>query len=230
MTIVSKKRRVMRTPVVVVTGRGDTDGVAGVLMHAAGTVAVGHDFDGQVVRRWVSNLQHGVLTSAELPLELVNVCVSCTTRNDLLVLLRRLHRREDVTRIVVHLAPWLEPEPICWAIHRVSVSPGPGFVDGPAVRDVEIAAVVTTIDSHQWLGEALGGDELTDGRTVVRSGGGRAGRIRRRPGAERPRPHHAGGPAPPGPDYLVIESTGISGPMPVAATVGWVTSLGSTPW
>jgi G3E family GTPase len=119
MTIVSKKRRVMRTPVVVVTGRGDTDGVAGVLMHTAGTVVVGHDFDGQVVRRWVSNLQHGVLTSAELPLELVNGCVSCTTRNDLLVLLRRLHRREDVTRIVVHLAPWLEPAPICWAIHRV---------------------------------------------------------------------------------------------------------------
>jgi hypothetical protein len=88
MTIVSKKRRVMRTPVVVVTGRGDTDGVAGVLMQTAGTVVVGHDFDGQVVRRWVSNLQHGVLISAELPLELVNGCVSCTTRNDLLVLLR----------------------------------------------------------------------------------------------------------------------------------------------
>jgi G3E family GTPase len=157
----------MRTPVVLVTGQGDTDRVAGALMHAAGTVVVGHDFDGQVVRRWVSNLQHGVLTSAELALELVNGCVSCTTRNDLLVLLRRLHRRTDVTRIVVHLAPWLEPEPICWAIDRVAVSPGPGFIDGPAARDVEIAAVVTTIDSTAWLGEALGADELTDGRTVA---------------------------------------------------------------
>jgi G3E family GTPase len=157
----------MRTPVVLVTGRGDADGAADALMQAPGTVVVTHDFDGQVVRRWVTNLQHGVLTSAELALELVNGCVSCTTRNDLLILLRRLHRRDDVTRIVVHLAPWLEPEPICRAIHRVPVSPGPGFLDGPASRDVQIAAVMTTIDSITWLGEALGADELTDGRTVA---------------------------------------------------------------
>ena len=58
-------------------------------------------------------------------------CTSCTIRNDLLILLRRLHRRDDVTRIVVHLAPWLEPEPICWAIRHVRVS-APGFIDGPA--------------------------------------------------------------------------------------------------
>lgn len=164
----------MRTPVVLVTGRGDADGVSRVLMEEAGTVVVGHDFDGQVVRRRVTNVQHGVPTSAELALELVNGCVSCTTRNDLLVLLRRLHRRGHVRRIVVRLAPWLEPEPICEAIRRVPVSMGPGFLDGPAARDVQIAAVVTTIDSTAWLGEALGAEELADGRTVAQVAVGQA--------------------------------------------------------
>jgi G3E family GTPase len=157
----------MRTPVVLVTGHGDADGVAEMLLQAPGTVVVTHDFDGQVVRRSVTNLQHGAVVSSELALELSNGCVSCTTRNDLLILLRRLHRRDDVTRIVVHLTPWLEPEPICWSIHHVQVSVGPGYLDGPAARDVQIAAVVTTIDATTWLGEALGTDELTDGRTAA---------------------------------------------------------------
>lgn len=157
----------MRTPVVLLAGQGDTDVIAEALMNTAGTVLVKHEFDGQVVRRWVGNRQNGMPTWAELPLELVNGCVCCTTRNDLLVLLRRLHRRDDVARIVVQLAPRLEPDPVCWAINRVSVSPGPEFVDGPAARDVQIAAVITTIDSSQWLGEALGTDELSDGRTVA---------------------------------------------------------------
>lgn len=157
----------MRTPVVLVAGQGDTDEVTGALMHEAGTAVVTHEFDGQVVRRWVSTVKKGVLASAELALELTNGCVSCTTRNDLLILLRRLHRRDDVTRIVVRLAPFLEPEPICWAINQVPVSLGPGFTDGPAARDVQIAAVVTTIDSTAWLGEALGAAELTDGRTLA---------------------------------------------------------------
>ena len=42
----------MRTPVVLVTGQGDSDRVAGTLMGIPGTLVVGHEYDGQVVRRW----------------------------------------------------------------------------------------------------------------------------------------------------------------------------------
>ena len=128
---------------------------------------VGHEYDGQVVRRWVSIMRNGESTTSELALELANGCVGCTTRNDLLILLRRLHRRDDVTRIVVLLAPWLEPEPICVAIKEVRVHVGPGYVDGPAGRDVRIDAVVTTVDADDWLARAVGADEIDDGRTVA---------------------------------------------------------------
>jgi G3E family GTPase len=81
------------------------------------------------------------------------------------VLLRQLHRRDDVDRIVVHLAQWLEPEPICVAINHVRVRVAPGYVDGPAALDVSIAAVVTCVDSSVWLSQALGDAQLDDGRT-----------------------------------------------------------------
>jgi G3E family GTPase len=157
----------MRTPVLLVAGQGDTDSVAGTLLRRPGTLVVEHRFDGHVVKRTVVNLQDGVLVTAETALELAHGCIACTIRNDLLILLRKLHRRADVERIVVHLSPWLEPEPICWAINYVRVSVGPGYADGPTARDVEIAAVVTCIDSSTWLGRALGDAELNDGRTVA---------------------------------------------------------------
>ncbi|SEH61136.1 GTPase, G3E family [Mycolicibacterium rutilum] len=153
----------MRTPVVLVCGQGDTGEVAAVLSRATGTVVVRHVYDGQVVVRSVTT-SNG---TSEWPLELVRGCVTCTVRNDLLVLLRRLHRRGDVDRIVVQLMPWLEPEPVCWAIENVRVRVGPGYVDGPAARDVRIGAVVTCIDSNVWLDEAIGDDDLDDGRTVA---------------------------------------------------------------
>ena len=108
----------MRTPVVLVAGQGGTDAVAGALLRKPGTVVVEHRFDGQVVRRTLVVLRDGDLVIAEEALELAHGCLACTIRNDLLVLLRKLHRRSDVDRIVVHLAPWLEPEPICWAINH----------------------------------------------------------------------------------------------------------------
>ena len=155
----------MRTPVILVVGQKDTDPVAGALLQAPGTLVVEHNFDGHVVRRTTATLQHGVLTTAESGLELAHGCVSCTIRNDLLVLLRQLHRRPDVDRIVVHLAPWMEPEAICVAIDHVRVRVAPGYVDGPAALDVSIAAVVTCVDSSAWLNTVLGDDELDDGRT-----------------------------------------------------------------
>ena len=155
----------MRTPVILVAGQTGTDPVVGALLRAPGTLVVEHRFDGHVVRRTTVSLQHRVLTTAEAGLELAHGCVSCTIRNDLLVLLRQLHRRDDVDRVVVHLAPWLEPEPICVAINHVRIRVAPGYVDGPAALDVSIAAVVTCVDSSVWLGQALGDAELDDGRT-----------------------------------------------------------------
>ncbi|WP_019734285.1 GTP-binding protein, partial [Mycobacterium avium] len=155
----------MRTPVILVAGQRGTDPVVGALLRTPGTLVVEHRFDGHVVRRTTAVLTDGVLTSTECGLELAHGCVSCTIRNDLLVLLRQLHRRDDVDRIVVHLAPWLEPEPICLAINHVRVRVAPGGVDGPAALDVSIAAVVTCVDSSTWLSQALGEDELDDGRT-----------------------------------------------------------------
>ncbi len=155
----------MRTPVILVAGQTGTDPVVEALLRAPGTLVVEHRFDGHVVRRTTVSLQHRVLTTAEAGLELAHGCVSCTIRNDLLVLLRQLHRRDDVDRVVVHLAPWLEPEPICVAINHVRIRVAPGYLDGPAALDVSIAAVVTCVDSSVWLGEALGDAELDDGRT-----------------------------------------------------------------
>ncbi len=157
----------MRTPVLLVAGQGDTDAVARDLLRHERTIVVRHRFDGHVVHRLVTTVQNGILTTSDSVLELLHACVSCTIRNDLLVLLRRLHRRDDIDRIAVHLAPWLEPEPICWAINHVRVRMGPGYADGPAARDVEIAGVITCVDSSAWLPSALGDDELDDGRTVA---------------------------------------------------------------
>lgn len=153
----------MRTPVVLVAGQAGAGDIADRLARAPGTLSVSHRFDGQVVLRTVSTPRGG----NEAALEVANGCVACTVRDDLLVLLRRLHRRGDVGRIVVQLLPWLEPEPVCWAIENVAVRVGPGYVDGPAARDVCIDAVVTCVDAANWLPNALGDDELDDGRTVA---------------------------------------------------------------
>jgi G3E family GTPase len=157
----------MRTPVVLVAGQHGTDAAAGALLRRPGTVVVEHRFDGQVVRRTIVRLRDGDLVIAEEALELAHGCLACTIRNDLLVLLRKLHRRSDVDRIVVHLALWLEPEPICWAINHTPVHVGPGYFDGPAARDVVTAGVVGCVLAVDWLGQALGDDELSDGRTVA---------------------------------------------------------------
>lgn len=167
MKTVFTREDVVRTPVLLVAGQGDTDAIARILLRQERTLVVRHRFDGHVVHRLLTVRHHEILTTSDSALELSHGCVSCTVRDDLLVLLRRLHRRDDVDRIVVHLAPWLEPEPICWAIHHVRVHIGPGYTDGPAARDVEIAGVITGLDGPGWLQQALGDDELDDGRTVA---------------------------------------------------------------
>lgn len=155
----------MRTPVIVVAGQGDTDAAAAVLLQQPGTLVAAHRFDGHVVVRTLTIVRNGAPDTSEYVLELCHGCVSCTVRNDLLLLLRRLHRRDDVDRVVIHLADWLEPEPICWAINHVETSLGPGYVDGPAARDVRIAGVVSCLNASLWLDQALGEEVLGDGRT-----------------------------------------------------------------
>ena len=154
----------MRTPVIVVAGQGRTGDVVSELLQAPGTVLVEHRFDGHVVRRRTVTAGG---ESSDAALELAHGCPSCTIRNDLLIYLRLLSRRAEVSRIVVHLAPLLEPEVICWAINHVRVAVGPGYLEGPAARDVVIAGVVTCVDDTEWLEQALCDDELPDGRTVA---------------------------------------------------------------
>lgn len=158
-------RRMMRTPVILVTGQHGTDAATRALLSKTGTVTVSYGLDGHVVvRETASGPADPAKKSA---LELAHGCVSCTIRNDLLVLLRRLHRRAGVERIVVRLPDWLEPQPICWAINHVRVRVGPGYIHGPAGRDVVVAAILTCVNATTWLPQALGDDELDDGRTIA---------------------------------------------------------------
>jgi hypothetical protein len=62
----------MRTPVLLVSGQGDTDTLTGALLRRPGTLVVEHRFDGHVVKRTMITLQHGVLTTAETALELTH--------------------------------------------------------------------------------------------------------------------------------------------------------------
>ncbi|MFW0786888.1 GTP-binding protein [Gordonia sp. CPCC 206044] len=154
-----------RTPIILVTGldRAAVIRAAEALVDPTGSggdVLVHHDLDrvddGHVRRRlrWVE--RSGQYRDRETEIELAHGCVSCTLREDLLPLLRRLHRRSSVRRIVVALDPVLEPERICWSIENVLVADMPGFVDGPAARDVRIEATLACVAEFDWLEAATG--------------------------------------------------------------------------
>ncbi|MGE0214973.1 ribosome hibernation factor-recruiting GTPase MRF [Mycolicibacterium sp.] len=146
----------MRTPVVLISGQRGTEDIADALLTGPGTALVEHRFDGHVVHRRTTAVRDGVVHTVDAVLELAHGCLSCTVRYDLLEHLRRLHRRSEVRRIVVRLTPWMEPEPVCVAVSH-----------SPVARDVAVSAVITAVDTPTWLGEALGDDELDDGRTVA---------------------------------------------------------------
>ena len=55
----------MRTPVLVVAGQGDTEGVVTHLLRRAGTVVVRHRFDGHVVQRSLTSLREQVPVTTE---------------------------------------------------------------------------------------------------------------------------------------------------------------------
>nr|WP_253673613.1 GTP-binding protein [Streptoalloteichus tenebrarius] len=104
-------------------------------------------------------------------LELAHGCVSCTLREDLLPLTRRLCATPGVERVVLHLDPALEPEALCWALRHVVVDPGNGSVgaagaegaEGATVLDhARVEAVVTVVDSGTWLADATGDETLAE--------------------------------------------------------------------
>ncbi|MHA3019103.1 ribosome hibernation factor-recruiting GTPase MRF [Mycobacterium sp. BMJ-28] len=156
----------MRTPVVLVSGQGTADDVTGTLIHSPGTISVSYAIEGHIAIRQIAEMRSERRIISVWPIE-VSGCLNCAIRADLLPLLRRLHRREEVTRIVVRLPQWADPESLCTAIDQTPLHIGPGYIDGPAGRDVVVAAVVTGIDSSSWLGQALGDADLDDSRTVA---------------------------------------------------------------
>jgi G3E family GTPase len=147
-----------RVPLVLVSGlaAGPNAALAELLRAAGpGTAVVHHDLreiHSGVVRRRLELGERGELTV----LELAHGCVSCTLREDLLPLLRRLARRPEVTRIVVRLDEAMEPEPVSWAIRNVLVG------ERPVGDDVDLRAVLTVVDCATWLADATGDDELAD--------------------------------------------------------------------
>lgn len=150
-----------RTPVVVVTGWGtDSESLAQMLL-TKDTVLVCHRLnqlsEGVVIR--TIRTSRDVRTEV---LELAHGCVSCTLREDLLPLLRRLAVRSNVGRIVLALDPLLEPEVVCWAIEHVVITGVVGQLDGPAARDVRIAGVIAGVDSAWWLADATGDETVAD--------------------------------------------------------------------
>jgi G3E family GTPase len=130
-----------------------------------GTVVVRHDLSGLT-----EGIVHRTVRTAEGPpdekvLELAHGCVSCTLRLDTLPLLRTLAADPEVRRIVLHLDPGVEPEPVCWALHNVLV----GDVTIADVATVE--AVVAVVDEGHWLAAATGDEPLgltpEDDRTLA---------------------------------------------------------------
>ncbi|MGC0362722.1 G3E family GTPase [Rhodococcus sp. 27YEA15] len=160
-----------RTPLVLVAGTSESTTHTARTLLRPGTVLVHHDLSHVhegVVRRTVTAVTaRGTVSERETILELAHGCVSCTLREDLLPLLRRLHSRSSVQRIALLLDPQLEPEALCWAIEHVVVAGVVGQLDGPAERDVRVDAVLTCIDAPSWLADATGDDALDDDRTVA---------------------------------------------------------------
>lgn len=148
-----------RLPVIVVAGvheqqvRATASEVRS--LEPSSTALVHHDLrelDQGVVRRSVRRGDQEQVTN----LELVHGCASCTLREDLLPLLRRLSEEPGVGRAVVRLDPALEPESVCAAIRHVPVD------DRTVDEDVEIRAVLTAVDVPSWLDDAAGDEPLVE--------------------------------------------------------------------
>ncbi|MEC3980881.1 ribosome hibernation factor-recruiting GTPase MRF [Amycolatopsis sp. H20-H5] len=147
-----------RVPLVLVSGLapGPNSTLADLLRQdGPGTAVVHHDLrqiTSGVVRRRVQFGKRDQLTA----LELAHGCVSCTLREDLLPLLRRLAREPGVKRIIVRLDEAMEPEPVSWALQHVLVG------DRTVSEDVDLRAVLTVLDCATWLADATGDETLAE--------------------------------------------------------------------
>jgi G3E family GTPase len=164
-------RLVNRTPLVIVTGfdRQATLRTADALA-LPGTAVVHHDLGlveaGTIVRTVTSVGFDGEKSSRTTQTQLAHGCLSCALREDVLPLLRALHRRGNVDRIVLALDPAIEPEPMAFAIANTVVADVPGQVDGPAGLDVEIDSVIGCIDEGGWLSDATGDETLAEDHRI----------------------------------------------------------------
>lgn len=149
----------MQTPVILVAGQVGTADASRMLLRQPATMVLTHQSDEHDLRRTTAMVQNGVLVTAQARVELVSDCVDCTILTDVMRYLRQLHLRDDVKRVVVRLPPWMEPEPLCELINAQ--------LRAHAVGHIQIAGVVTCIDSSQWLGQALSAQRLPDGRTTA---------------------------------------------------------------
>lgn len=102
-------------------------------------------------------------------LELAHGCVTCTIREDVLPTLAALAGK--VRRIVLHLDPRLEPEPVCWVLGSVPVEPNRTAADSgsappgqprPVTDLVDLRGVVTVLDPDTWLDDATGDATLPE--------------------------------------------------------------------
>lgn len=142
---------VRRVPLTLIAGVCTTAAaeLADVFRARPGTAVVHHDLrqitEGVVRRR----LSLGTRDEVSV-LELAHGCVSCTLREDLLPLVRRLAARPGVRRIVVRLDEALEPEPVWHTFETVPVG------DRPVTDAVELDGVFTVLDRATWFGDATG--------------------------------------------------------------------------
>ncbi len=112
-----------RVPLTLISGLSPGPGrqVADLLRRADPGTAVVH-YDLREVASGVVRRRLRLGPSDQLSaLELAHGCVSCTLREDLLPLLRKLTRLPQVRSIAVHLDEAMEPEPVCWALEHVLV-------------------------------------------------------------------------------------------------------------
>lgn len=130
--------------------------IAHIMGALAGTVVMHHDLraagPGGVVRR---RLRLGPADHTTV-LGAAGCGVSRTLREDVLPLLRELGRRPQVRRIVLHLDPGLEPEPVCAAVLHEPL-------DGVPVTDaVRLRGVITVLDAGSWLADATGAQQVAE--------------------------------------------------------------------
>lgn len=156
-----------RTPLVLVTGLHRRLGaqVSTRFLDQVGTVVVHHDVsrlgEGVVLRTEQERNGSGV-AERSTAVELAHGCLSCTLRLDLLPLLRTLARRDDVTRVVLHLDPALEPEHLCWSVANVLLDDEPEGIPETVGDWMRVAGVLTVVEAAGWLDDVTSGDDLGD--------------------------------------------------------------------